>query len=91
MVGDSLDVVEMEDTSAIKEDTRKGFTYGGVFWDEKWEDDMDLYDDLDVAQETNYRGKTPRKAWMITRKAVLVGTRVGRLYPMKDESMSNYF
>jgi len=37
----------MEDTSAIKEETRRGFTYRGVFWDEKWEDDMDLYDDHD--------------------------------------------
>ena len=47
LVGDSLDVIEMEDTSTIKEETRRGFTYGGVFWDETWEDDMDLYDDLD--------------------------------------------
>ena len=47
LVKNSLDVVEMEDTSVIKEETRRGFTYGGVFWDEKWEDDMDLYDDLD--------------------------------------------
>ena len=39
--------MEMEDTSTIKEETRRGFTYGGVFWDETWEDDMDLYDDLD--------------------------------------------
>ena len=45
-----------------------------------------------AAQETNDQGKTPRKTWMIAKiAAVLVGTRVGRLYPMKDESMSNYF
>ena len=45
-----------------------------------------------VGKETNYQGKTLRKAWMIARiAAVLVGTRVGRLYPMMDESMSNYF
>ena len=31
LVGDSLDVVEMEDISTIKEDTRRGFTYGGAF------------------------------------------------------------
>ena len=37
----------MGDTSAIKDDTRRGFTYEGVFWDEKWEDDMDLYDDME--------------------------------------------
>jgi len=37
----------MGDTSALKEETRRGFTYGGLFWDKKWEDDMDLYDDLD--------------------------------------------
>ena len=47
LIGDSLDVMEMEDTSTIKEETRRGFTYGGVSWDETWEDDMDLYDDLD--------------------------------------------
>ena len=29
-VGDSLNVVEMEDTSTTKEETRRGFTYGGV-------------------------------------------------------------
>ena len=46
-VGDSLDVVEMEDTSTIKEEIRRGFTYGRVSWDETREDDMDLYDDLD--------------------------------------------
>ena len=33
LVGDSLEVVEMEDTNIIKENTHKGFTYGGVFWD----------------------------------------------------------
>ena len=44
--GDSLDVEEMGDMSALKEDTWRGFTYGGAFWDEKWEDDMDVYDDL---------------------------------------------
>ena len=33
LVGDSPDVVEMEDTSTMKE-ARRGFTYGGVFWDE---------------------------------------------------------
>ena len=33
------------DTSALKEETQRGFTYGGVFWDEKWEDDMDDLDD----------------------------------------------
>jgi len=47
LVGDSFGVVEMEDTSTIKEEARRGFTYGGVFWDETWEDDIDLYDDLD--------------------------------------------
>ena len=65
LVGDSLDVEEMGDTSALKEETRRGFTYGGLFWDEKWEDDMDLYDDLDdwyCAGDDFYRGKTLRKA-----------------------------
>ena len=47
LVGDSLEVAEMEHSSTIKEEARRGFTYGGVFWDETWEDDMDLYDDLD--------------------------------------------
>ena len=47
LVGDSLDVKEIGDTSVIKEETRRGFTYGGVFWDQKWEEDMDLYDDCD--------------------------------------------
>jgi len=47
LIGDSLDVEEMRDTSALKEKTRRGFTYGGLFWDEKWEDDMDLYDDME--------------------------------------------
>ena len=47
---------------------------------------------IGAVQETNYRGKTLRKVWMITRiVAVLAGTRVRRLHPMKDESMSNYF
>jgi len=45
-----------------------------------------------AALEKNYRGKTPRKTWMIVRIiAVLAGTRVGRLYPMKDEPLNNYF
>ena len=55
---------------------------------------MDLYDDqmTGAAQEKNYQGKALRKTWMIVRiAAVLVGTRVGRLYPVRDESMSNYF
>ena len=46
LVRDSLDAEEMGDTSALKEETRRGFTYGGLFWDEKWEDDVDLYNDL---------------------------------------------
>ena len=94
LIGDSIDVEEMGDTSVLKEETRRGFTYGGLFWDEKWEDDMDLYDDLDdwCCAGENYQGKTLRKAWMKARiAAVLVGTRVGRLYSMKDEFMSNYF
>jgi len=47
LVGDSLEVGETGDTSALKEETRREFTYGDLFLDEKWEDDMDLYDDLD--------------------------------------------
>ena len=47
MVGDSLDVGETGDISALKEGSRRGFTYGGLLWDKKWKDDMDLYDDLD--------------------------------------------
>jgi len=47
LVEDSLEVAEMEHTSTIKEEARRGFIYGGVFWDETWEDDMNLYDDLD--------------------------------------------
>jgi len=46
-VGDSLEIAVTEHSSTIKEETRRGFTYGGVFWNETWEDDMDLYDDLD--------------------------------------------
>ena len=55
---------------------------------------MNLYDDLHdwCCAGDELLGKTPRKAWMIARiAAVLVGTQVGRLYPMRDESMSNYF
>ena len=45
-----------------------------------------------AAQGMNYQGKTLRKARVIARiVAALVGTQVGRLYPIKDESMSNYF
>ena len=47
MVRDSLDAGEMGDTSALREGSRRGFTYGDLFWDARWEDDMDLYDDLD--------------------------------------------
>ena len=47
MVRDSIEVAEIEPSSPIEKETRRGFTYGGVFWDETWEDDMDLYDDLD--------------------------------------------
>jgi len=47
LVGDSLEVGETGDTSALREENRRGFTYGGLFWDGKWEDGMDLYDDLD--------------------------------------------
>ena len=46
IVGDSHDVGEKGDTSALRERFRRGFTYGGLFWDASWED-MDLYDDLD--------------------------------------------
>ena len=46
-VGDSLEIPMTEHSSPIKEETRRGFTYGGVFWNETWEEDMDLYDDLD--------------------------------------------
>ena len=46
-VGDSLEIAVTEHSSTIKEETRRGFTYGDVFWNEKWEEDMDLYDDLD--------------------------------------------
>ena len=55
---------------------------------------MDLYDDLDdwYCKGDEYQGKTLRMAWMIAKMAaVLVGTRVGRLYPLRDESTSNYF
>ena len=45
-----------------------------------------------AALEMNYRGKTPRKAWVIARiVAVPAGTQVGRLCPRKDESLSNTF
>ena len=33
-VGDSLEIAVTEHSSTIKEETRRGFTYGGVFWDE---------------------------------------------------------
>ena len=46
-VGDSLEIPVTEHSTTIKEETRRGFTYGGVFWNETWEEDMDLYDDLD--------------------------------------------
>ena len=93
LVGDSLDVEEMGDTSALKEETRRGFTYGGLFWDEKWED-MNLYDELDdwCCEGDELPGEDSEKGMDDSENAaVLVGTRVGRLYPMKDESMSNYF
>jgi len=35
LVRDSLDVKEMGDISTLKEETRRGFTYGGLFWEEK--------------------------------------------------------
>ena len=44
LVVDSLDVGETGDTSALRKETRRGFTYGGLFWDARWEDDIDLYD-----------------------------------------------
>ena len=47
MVGDSLDVGETEDTSALRKGFRKGFTYESLLWDASWEDDIDLYDDID--------------------------------------------
>jgi len=47
VIGDSVEVSVVEHSSTIKEETRRGFTYGGVFWNETWEKDMDLYDDLD--------------------------------------------
>jgi len=47
LVGDSLETPVTEHSSTINEETRRGFTYGGVFWNETWEKDMDLYDDLD--------------------------------------------
>ena len=47
MVRYSFDVGETEDTSALGEGSRRGFTYGSLLWDASWEDDMDLYDDFD--------------------------------------------
>jgi len=47
IVGDSLDVGETEDTSALRKGSRKGFTYESLLWDASWEDDIDLYDDID--------------------------------------------
>ena len=55
---------------------------------------MDLYDDLDdwCCAGDELPGKTPRKAWVIARiVAVPTGTQVGRLYPIKDESLSKHF
>jgi len=46
-VGDSVEITGTEPSSTVKEGTRRGFTYGGVFWNETWEKDMDLYNDLD--------------------------------------------
>jgi len=44
------------------------------------------------AQEMNYRGKTPRRAWVIARiVAVPAETQMERLCPMKDESLSKHF
>ena len=34
LVGDSIEVAEIEPSSPIEEETRRGFTYGSVFWDE---------------------------------------------------------
>jgi len=45
--GDSVEVAVTEHSSMVKEETRRGFTYGGVFWNETWEKHMDLYNDLD--------------------------------------------
>ena len=46
MVGDSLDVGETEDTSALGEGPWQGFTFGGMLWDASWVDNINLYDDL---------------------------------------------
>ena len=35
LVGDSLEVGETRDTSALREENRREFTYGGLFWDKK--------------------------------------------------------
>ena len=47
MVVDSLDVGETEDTSALREGSQRGFTYGRLLWDASRKVDINLYDDLD--------------------------------------------
>ena len=94
LVGDSLEVGKTGDTSALKEETRRGFTYRGLFWDEKLKDEIDLYEDLDdwCCEGDELPGEDFEEGMDDVRiAAVLVGTRVGRLYPMRDELMSNYF
>ena len=73
LVGDSLDVEETGNTSALKEGSQRGFTYGGLFWDARWEDDMDLYDDLNdwCWEGDEFQEKTLRKVWMIARIATV--------------------
>jgi len=47
IVKDFVEEPVVEHSSTVKEEPRRGFMYGGVFWNETWEKDMDLYDDLD--------------------------------------------
>ena len=94
MVGDSIEVAEIEPSSPIEEETRRGFTYGGVFWDETWEDDMDLYDDLDdwccVGDESP--GEDPEEDMDDSEDSSSTSEiLVGILYPMKGEPLSRHF
>ena len=94
LVGDSLEVAEMEHTSTIKEEARRGslmeVSFGMKHGKTTWTSMMIWM--TGAAQEMNYRGKTPRKTWMIAKIVVaLAEIQVGRLYPMKDEPLSKHF
>ena len=45
--GNPFYVGKTDITGGLEEGSQRRFTYGDLLWDASWEDDMDLYDDLD--------------------------------------------